>query len=41
MSEASKQADDVIAQFPSRRATWVVGPAWSAPYPTTWVTMYP
>ena len=37
-SDADAQADAVTAGF--SRAAWSAGPAWSAPYPTTWVETY-
>jgi UrcA family protein len=39
-TDADRQADDVIAHL-SRGPTWVAGPAWSPPYPRTWVETYP
>jgi UrcA family protein len=36
--DADVQADNVIAKF--SRTAWVAGPAWAAPYPTTWVETY-
>jgi UrcA family protein len=39
--DAYAQADAVIAHFSPRGPTWVAGPAWSEPYPRTWVETYP
>jgi UrcA family protein len=38
--DADAQADTVIASF-TRGTTWAAGPAWSPPYPRTWVETYP
>jgi len=36
--DADAQADNVIARF--SRTAWIAGPAWAAPYPSTWVETY-
>ena len=38
--DAYAQADTAIAQFMSRGTTWVAGPAWSPPYPSSWEDRY-
>ena len=38
--DANAQADTVIARFSPRGSTWVAGPVWSPPYPSTWADKY-
>ena len=41
VADAMTRAGTLEAHFAPRGTTWVAAPAWSAPYPTTWVSQYP
>jgi UrcA family protein len=41
VKDAMARAGTLEAHFAPRGTTWAAGPAWAAPYPSTWATMYP
>jgi UrcA family protein len=41
VKDAMSRVGTLEAHFAPRGTTWVAGPAWVAPYPAEWVTIYP
>ncbi len=41
MKDAMSRAGTLEAHVAPRGTTWVAGPSWTAPYPSTWISQYP